>query len=167
MKNVLIIGGTSGLGLEMAVKFFEEGHRVVVTGRRLLHDGIFSLSAPAESHKTIRVENLNLEYNTDSIGRIVFTNFREEGVDILVYAAGFYQKGTIGELSGIAIEDMLFVGLRAPAFILRHILLHQEKLSGFIAISSTSQKKKKPCCLQPSRQPRLFCIIMARKKLLR
>src|SRR3989344_1209514 len=139
MKNVLIVGGTSGLGLELALKFFGAGHRVVVTGRRNVRDKTFSFNVPSEGCKTIHAEYLNLAFTGDSIGRVIFTNFGQDGVDILVYAAGFYQECTMSELTETDIDEMLFVGLPSPALFLRYILKHQEKLPGFIAITSTSQ----------------------------
>ncbi len=38
MANCLIVGGTSGLGLDLARIFAGVGHSVTVTGRRQIHE---------------------------------------------------------------------------------------------------------------------------------
>lgn len=141
MKNVLIVGGTSGLGREMALKFFEEGHLVTVVGRGMLHNGPFNLDSIPKQKEIIRVVGgFDLVGNSDRIKDIILDfDYRNSRIDIFVYVAGFYQEKSFGELVGYDIDEMLAVGLRAPAFFLRHIFAFQENLSGFIAITSTSQ----------------------------
>ena len=52
---------------------------------------------------------------------------------------GFYQEGSIRQLSDEDIKKMMNVGLVTPTLILNRILNRQERLPGFIAITSTSQ----------------------------
>ncbi|HMO78392.1 MAG TPA: SDR family oxidoreductase [Candidatus Paceibacterota bacterium] len=124
-KKALIIGGSSGLGLEIA-RLLQKEYEVVITGRR-----------------DPRIPDLNfqsLELNSDSLAALLdmFVADLPE-IDLVVYAAGFFQEGNISDLSDVDIENMNRVGLLAPAMLLQRILSKQTKLSGLIAITSTSQ----------------------------
>ncbi len=123
--KALIVGGSSGLGLELA-KQLKNTHEVVITGRK--DPGVAGLNFILLE---IKQENLNrdIEQMVKQIGEI----------DLLVYAAGFYQEGTISELSENDILQMNAVGLLAPAFFLHQVLKIQGSLNGFISITSTSQ----------------------------
>lgn len=124
--NHLIVGGTSGLGLELATLLKNKG-MVIVTGR---HN-------PAISGITYKEFNL-----TPGAGLAeTIDNFVDElpAVDSFIYAAGYYQKGTLTTLEDEDIRHMLSVGIHAPIWMLREILQRQGKLKEFIAITSTSQ----------------------------
>src|SRR5690606_18827276 len=60
-------------------------------------------------------------------------------VDVVVYAAGYYQEGRITDLSEDQIEEMLNVGGRGLIYGLRAILKKQADLPELITITSTSQ----------------------------
>lgn len=127
-KTALVMGGTSGLGLEIAQLLYQQGYRTVVAGRRKPEvDGIsiefLDMSGVTTSELADRIAKV-----IESIGRI----------DLLVYAPGFYQEGTLDELNSSDINDMMNVGLNGCALALNHIL-SQQRLDGFIAITSTSQ----------------------------
>lgn len=127
-KTALIIGGTSGLGLELAQLLHHQGYRTVVAGRRKPEvDGI-------------SVEFLDMSGATtaDLADRIAKVLEAVGHVNLLVYAPGFYQEGTLDELSSSDINDMMNVGLNGCTLALNHIL-SQQRLEGFIAITSTSQ----------------------------
>jgi NAD(P)-dependent dehydrogenase (short-subunit alcohol dehydrogenase family) len=124
-KKALIIGGSSGLGLELA-QLLVTDHEVIVTGRR----------DPAVTNLQFR----QLELGDDSLNTSLDRFIAElSEIDLVVYAAGFFQEGTISDLNDGDIEKMNRVGLLAPAMLLQRILSKQSKLSGFIAITSTSQ----------------------------
>lgn len=126
-NNALIIGGSSGLGLELGL-FLTKTHNVFITGRKnpqraQLHFIPFEINSINQLS-----ENLNrvIEYASP--------------IDLLIYAAGFYQDGNINELKDSDIAIMINVGLTAPAMLLQKILQRQKQLPGFIAITSTSQR---------------------------
>jgi NAD(P)-dependent dehydrogenase (short-subunit alcohol dehydrogenase family) len=125
-KNVLIIGGTSGLGFSLASLFVEQGRVVHVTGR----------SNPGRND--IRYTELALD-NEDLIENL--DNLVEDlpYIDIFVYAAGFYQEGHICEFTDADILKMERVGLTAPMLLMSRLLRKQGTLSKFVAITSTSQ----------------------------
>lgn len=124
--NALIIGGSSGLGLELA-HLLSTAHNVIATGRR----------DPRNKRITFRQLDLDAKphFATD-LDRFVADL---PSIDLLIYAAGFYQEGTIGDVSDTDIVNMINLGLTAPAMLLQRLLKKQGRLSNFIAITSTSQ----------------------------
>lgn len=102
-KNILIVGGSSGVGFELARHYAEEGHRVCVTGRTdpKLSGAQFHRLAITASTETL----------PDDIDRLV-SAFQD--IHTLVYAAGFLQRGFIDELTDEALLTMNNVGLLAP-----------------------------------------------------
>ncbi len=124
--NTLIVGGTSGLGLEIAKGLSEQGGDVYVTGRRELkesglHYERFDLSEP---HLPQRVSELVM---------------RLPEINTLVYAAGYFQEGRVTDLSEEQIEEMIDVGGRGLIYFTRALLEKQGKLDELVTITSTSQ----------------------------
>jgi NAD(P)-dependent dehydrogenase (short-subunit alcohol dehydrogenase family) len=104
-----------------------ENHEVYVTGRR-------------EPEGMSKINFCALELATDTLGRDIAKLLeRLPAIDLLVYAAGFYQDGTITDLDVHQIYEMIDVGLVAPILFVRELLERQKTLEGFIAITSTSQ----------------------------
>jgi short-subunit dehydrogenase len=102
-KNILIVGGSSGVGLELARHYISEGHTVCVTGRTEPHlpdAQFFSLPITASTSDL-----------TNGIDRLVGSC---KGINTLVYAAGFLQRGAIDTLDDDALVTMTNVGLVAP-----------------------------------------------------
>ena len=90
-KKILIIGGTSGVGLELAKYYATDGHTVCVTGSRSPDiDGIQFQELAIGDDANQLVAGVNR----------VLAGF--EGVNTLVYSAGFLQRGHIDELSDSA-----------------------------------------------------------------
>jgi short-subunit dehydrogenase len=124
--NTLIIGGTSGLGLELAKDYAELGNGVYITGRRDpgetgLHFEEFSLSTPDLPER---------------IGQLVM---KLPEVNSLVYAAGYFQEGLITDLTEPQIEEMIDVGGRGLLYAVRAVLNKQGALGELATITSTSQ----------------------------
>jgi short-subunit dehydrogenase len=124
--NALVIGGTSGLGLALAKDLQAAGYEVYVTGRREvrltgLHREVFELTAP------------------DLPKRIEALVSKLPELDLVVYAAGFFQDGRVTELRDDQIEAMIDVGGRGLIYLMRAVLNKQAKLKELITITSTSQ----------------------------
>lgn len=124
--NTLIIGGTSGLGLELAKDLQALGDEVYVTGRReldesSLHYEAFDLSAP------------NLPQR---LGGLVM---KMPEINTLVYTAGYFQEGLVTDLTEQQIEEMIDVGGRGLIYAVQAVLAKQGKLDELITITSTSQ----------------------------
>lgn len=124
--NALIIGGSSGLGLELGL-LLAGRYNVFITGRKNPRKKPLCF-IPLEIKKSLLLPN--------DLDRVLA---RVGAVDLLIYAAGFHQDGAISDLEDDDITAMINVKLTAPAMILQRILRRQKKLSGFIAVTSTSQ----------------------------
>jgi|SRR3989344_6889835 len=122
--NILIVGGTSGLGLELAKKLSKDNHVIIVGRREPKFPGLDFIHRDL-SHGVPGASNL--------------IELIKEPIELYVFASGFFQEGTMSQLSDSDIMGMLHVGLTAPVTILNRILKNQKSLPGFIAITSTSQ----------------------------
>jgi NAD(P)-dependent dehydrogenase (short-subunit alcohol dehydrogenase family) len=129
MRNALIIGGSSGLGHELARLIWSDYTRVWITGRK--NPEVVGLKFLQLDMSGLSSEDLSLE-----IDRIVSEVGR---VDLLVHAAGYYQQGRIDDLREQDMMDMLHVGLASAMFAVSMVLARQEELGGFLAVTSTSQ----------------------------
>jgi len=136
MSNVLIVGGTSGLGLALAKRFADQGWNVYATGRTKpdasgLHFHHFDMTCTHIGELENKVDGL-----IEQLPRI----------DALVLAAGFYQEGEVQYLTAQQIFDMNCVGLLGPELIIGR-LLARNGLESLVAITSTSQRT--PCSFEP------------------
>lgn len=121
----LIIGGTSGLGLALARKFAEDGEKVVVTGR---HDP----KVKGIDYQEFDLTKPNLPARAKKLVAAL------PDINRLVYAAGYYQEGTVTDLSDEEIEQMIDVGGRGLIYVVKALLHKQNKLAELITITSTS-----------------------------
>jgi short-subunit dehydrogenase len=125
--NTLIVGGTSGVGLAMAKKLQDRSHTVHITGR---HD---------PTVKGLHYHKLDLSRSAGLMKKIITLVNELPEIDLLVYTPGFYQEGTVTDLSEEQIHEMLNVGVVAAIYLTRQILIRQNELAEFVAITSTSQ----------------------------
>ena len=124
--NILVVGGSSGLGLALGQQLAKKGNKVVVTGRKDPKD------------KTVEFRNfdltgLNLAKEIDKFLETL------PKIESLYYVAGFYQGGRVTDLSTKQIEDMLSVGGRGLILFVRALLAKQGGLKELVTITSTSQ----------------------------
>ena len=127
-KNILIVGGSSGLGLDLAKHYVREGHTVCITGR---HDP--SLAGSTYIELDIDGDSRNL---TSSIDRLLekFT-----AVNTLIYSAGCCQRAHINELSDANIMQMTNVGLVAPMLLIQRLKNNLDTPLKVMLITSSSQ----------------------------
>jgi NAD(P)-dependent dehydrogenase (short-subunit alcohol dehydrogenase family) len=128
LKNILIVGGTSGLGLEMAKIYKGLGHTVFITGR-----------------KNPNIRNLHFFYlpitqNADDLIKWINGTLAQiEKINTLIYAAGYYQEGQIDKLNDNQILEMINVGLTAPALLIQRLKNNPGKPLKVIIVTSSSQ----------------------------
>lgn len=126
-KKALVVGGTSGLGLEIAKKLQKRNFEITIVGRK----------DPEITIKPTDFVYRDLAHVIPGASDLV--KLVGKPIELFVFAAGFYQEGMISQLNDEEIMSMIHVGLTAPISILNRILKNQNTLSGFIAITSTSQ----------------------------
>lgn len=123
--SVLIVGGTSGLGLELARDFIEEGDEVVVTGR---HD-------PQENG--IEHHQLNLG-QAKALEAIVGLVMKLPDIKTLVYGPSYFREGRVTELSIGQIKHINTACSEGLMVFVKKLLHKQEQLPELITITSTS-----------------------------
>ncbi len=126
-SKALIIGGSNGLGLELAKLFKHEYSQVIVTGRT-------EPSLPG-----LTFVELALGSGKGFPQLMDWLIAKHSPFDLVVYNPGFYQEGKISELTDKQIIDMNIVGFAAAALLMQRIMKKQDLLSCFVAITSTSQ----------------------------
>ncbi|MGQ7844591.1 SDR family NAD(P)-dependent oxidoreductase [Granulosicoccus sp. 3-233] len=127
-KNILIVGGSSGLGLDLARHYVREGHGVCLTGR---HDP--GLSGARYVELDIDADGAHLNRGIDQL----LENFPV--VNTLIYSAGFCQRATIDGLSTADITQMVNVGLVAPMLLVQRLKNHLDTPLKVMLITSSSQ----------------------------
>lgn len=129
--RVLIIGGTSGLGLALAERLRDRGEQVYITGRK----------PPAVNG----LEYLPLELaGTDAPTRIDALMAALPPLDMWIYAAGFYEDKPLQALDGAAIEKMIDVGIRGLTYGVQSLLHNHPGVKSLVVVTSTAQWNAKP-----------------------
>lgn len=126
-QNVLVVGGTSGLGFQLACAL-GPANNVIVAGHI--------------NRENLKFRFLELHGNflSDTLDRFVIDL---PYINLLIYAAGSYERGLLGEMDDQQIINMVQIYFLAPALLLARILRRQNSLPGFIGISSVSQWRPK------------------------
>ncbi len=120
---VLVVGGTSGLGLGIA-RLLQSTHDVRVTGRHYTTEFPYHYFNMREFFVRVRAREL-----VEANGR----------VDVLVLSAGFHQRGTIDQLHPDEIERMVLTNITGPALLVHELLRRQKSLPCLVAVTSTSE----------------------------
>lgn len=128
LKRILIVGGSSGLGLELAKKYRDLGHTLFITGRTdpKLEGVTF---VPFEIGTDLEQVKAELPPLIEATGVI----------NTLIYAAGFYQEGHLADLDEEQIVLMMNVGLVAPTLLVRALQLANSTPLKVMLITSSSQ----------------------------
>jgi glucose 1-dehydrogenase len=156
-KNVLVTGGTSGIGQAIAVRFAEHGANVAIN----------YLRDPGEASDTARqvhacVAKVRQEgvrdvlvgadvSNEDDVARMVSDAVEQlGGIDVLVNNAGIQISRPSHELSSADFDKVLAVNLRGAFLCAREAIKHflaEEKPGSLVNISSVHQLIPKPSYL--------------------
>jgi len=126
--HTLVIGGSRGIGWELAKVFAAVGDTVTVTGRK----------APDRADSIVAFCELNLS-TSDYADTIRMCINDQQKIGRIVYAHGYFQEGTITDLSEAEIQDMIQVCGTGFVFVTRNILLKQGELPECVVITSSSQ----------------------------
>jgi glucose 1-dehydrogenase len=153
-RNVLVTGGTSGIGQAIAVRFAEHGANVAINYlhspdeaeeteeqvracvKRVRQKGVRDVLVGADVSKEDEVERMIGE-TIDQLG----------GIDVLVNNAGIQVSRPSNELSSADFDKVLAVNLRGAFLCAREAIKHflaEEKQGSIVNISSVHQLIPKP-----------------------
>ncbi len=138
-RVVIVTGAGSGIGEATARLLREEGHQVVVSGRR------------AEPLRRLEQETGVLAYpsdvgDPDAADGLVRTALTAHGrIDGLVLNAGIGRGGTVGDLSLADWDDVIRTNVTGPLLLLRAAIPHLLRARGaVVAVASVSALRNGP-----------------------
>ena len=153
-KNVLVTGGTSGIGQAIAVRFAEHGANVAIN---YLRDPGEATETESQVHACVaRVRQEGVRdvlvvadvSNEDDVARMVADAIDQlGGVDVLVNNAGIQISRPSHELTSAEFDKVLAVNLRGAFLCAREAIKHyldDEKPGAIVNVSSVHQLIPKP-----------------------
>jgi glucose 1-dehydrogenase len=153
-KNVLVTGGTSGIGQAIAVRFAEHGANVAINYLRSPEE---AAETEAQVHACVhRVRQTGVRdvlvgadvSKEDEVERMIGEAIEQlGGVDVLVNNAGIQISKPSDELSSADFDKVLGVNLRGAFLCAREAIKHflaEEKPGSIVNISSVHQLIPKP-----------------------
>jgi NAD(P)-dependent dehydrogenase (short-subunit alcohol dehydrogenase family) len=113
-KQVVITGGTTGIGLATARLFSEEGAKVTITGTNPA-----TLEA-AKKELGARVDVVRSDAGSGADIAALARSFSDKRVDVLFLNAGIGKFGSIVELDEAVFDESFRVNVRGPWLALKH-----------------------------------------------
>jgi len=132
-KTILILGGSSGTGLHLARHYVAEGHRVCITGRRV-PDLPGALFHPLDITADAGVLGRDLDGLVAAV----------PGVQTLILAAGYLQRGPVERLDDSALRTMTNLGLLAPMMLAARLKPRAPTPLKLMLITSSSAYTPRP-----------------------
>jgi len=115
MKNTLFLGGSKGLGLEMAKLALAEGMKVTIMARTALTSPLVQEGRAIGHNIFLDKMGISLEpLHSFAISHVPF--------DLIVWTAGTYQEGNILDLDPHEIENISRTHFEGPAIALGELL---------------------------------------------
>ncbi|MDL2403640.1 SDR family oxidoreductase [Rhizobium mayense] len=117
-KNIVITGGTTGIGFAAARQFIKEGAKVVVTGR--------DPKKTAEAAKELGESALGIVADITKPGDLeaLFDQIRDSfrGIDVLFANAGIAKLGAVADTSTELFDDVIGTNFRGTYFTIQKAL---------------------------------------------
>ena len=132
-KVVLISGGTSGIGLEAAREFLQEGTAVALMGRSKER----GLEAVRNLQQSADPENIlfcagDVRSEKDCRQAVAETVRHFGRLDVLVNSAGIYQEGALEDLTEETLTDLLDINVKGVFHLSKAALPHLKRTKGNI-----------------------------------
>jgi glucose 1-dehydrogenase len=153
-KNVLVTGGTSGIGQAIAVRFAEHGANVAINYLRNPDEAAETEEQVHACVHKVRQEGVRDVLvgadvsNEDEVVRMVAETVEElGGIDVLVNNAGIQISRPSHELSSADFDKVLAVNLRGAFLCAREAIKHflaEDKGGSIVNVSSVHQLIPKP-----------------------
>jgi 3-hydroxy acid dehydrogenase/malonic semialdehyde reductase len=146
-KTVFITGATSGFGKATAIKYAQNGNRLILTGRR--NDRLETLKLELETKYNAQVLVLNFDVRDEKATTAAIENLRDtwKNIDVLVNNAGLasgldpIQTGNFDDWN-----KMIDTNVKGLLYVSRAIipLMIQQKSGHIVNIGSTAGKEVYP-----------------------
>jgi glucose 1-dehydrogenase len=156
-KNVLVTGGTSGIGQAIAVRFAEHGANVAINYLRTPDEAAETEEQVHACARKVRQEGVRDVLvgadvsNEDEVARMVAQTVEKlGGIDVLVSNAGIQISRPSHELSSADFDRVLAVNLRGAFLCAREAVKHflaEAKPGRIVNVSSVHQEIPKPSYL--------------------
>jgi len=141
-KNILITGGSSGIGKGIAFYFYNKGWKVLITGRD--EKKLDEIKKEMPLINTVVYDSIKDNAETEIIN---FINKKWSGkLDVLVNNAGHVELGELRNISQKSMEDMYKVHLISPSMLASACLPFLSETQGQILNISSSH------CIKPYAQ---------------
>ena len=143
-KTVLISGGTSGIGLEAAREFLQEGARVCLMGRSEERGHAAVRLLQHEAHSADACFVAGDVRSKDDCSRVVReTAERFGGLDVLVNCAGMAQSDAFEDITPARFDEIMTLNCRTPFFLCQKALplLRQSQAASILNIASVTAHK--------------------------
>jgi len=136
-KVAIVTGSSSGIGKAIALRFGDEGAKVVVAARRA---NLCEQTAKAISRKGGEALVIQTDVSVETEVEALFDKTIQHygRVDIAVNNAGIFGGGRIGETTTGAFDDVMDVNLRGTFFCCRAAFRHMKTCGGGTIINISS-----------------------------
>lgn len=132
-KNVIITGGSAGIGLATVKTFIEKGANVLITGRNT-----DTLRAASESINSPKLKTLSSDTSKlADISRLAETVAASGNkVDVLVLNAGIAKQYSIEDTTEEVFDDLYNINVKGLFFTLQKLIPHLSEGASVVLISS-------------------------------
>ena len=146
MKKVLITGGSSGIGLELAKKFAEDDYEIILVASNA--DKLLTAKKIIEDSFNVPVSTYVFDLAKQGMAECLYEAVKADGhvVDVLVNNAGI---GTIGATEQIPLEKdeaLMVLNMIAPVVLTKLFLkdMYARKAGGILNVCSTGAYQPGP-----------------------
>jgi 3-oxoacyl-[acyl-carrier protein] reductase len=128
LKNIIITGTSRGIGLELALKFAENGHQVLALSRKV------SSQLLANPNITCLQVDISVEEDLEKVSGFLESSWKQ--VDALIHNAGALVTKPFADITLQDFESIYNVNVFAVAMLTQKVLPFLQKGSHVVTISS-------------------------------
>ena len=108
MKNIWIIGATTGIGKSLAELFASQGHNLAISGRNVKRLDELISSLPNSNHISAPIDVCKVS-QIQKASKAIFSQWNK--IDQVIFLAGIYQPMKINELDLKLVKDIIETNL--------------------------------------------------------